>query len=295
MSSRLTPLERLRLSGVTPERALGQNFLIDPNILDVIDRAVALSPSDVVLEVGPGLGVLTSMLVEKCAVVHSIEVDTRLAALLQEEFTGRPGFRLHVADAVRFNLSSLKPPPIKFVANLPYSVAVPLVMKSFEELPSVRFWCLMVQKEIAGRLFAATGSALYGGVSVMTRLMAEKVSSRTVSGTVFYPRPRVRSSLLVFRRRQQEGYAAGNFAAVKQIVYAAFSHRRKKLSNSLAEAEPLPRVLEGMSSSNRRKMAEEMLIRLGLPAGSRPQALEPEEFEAFAALLIEGSPQKNHA
>ncbi|MHB0866854.1 MAG: 16S rRNA (adenine(1518)-N(6)/adenine(1519)-N(6))-dimethyltransferase RsmA [Thermoleophilia bacterium] len=209
MNRPLTPLERLRASGIAPERSLGQNFLIDPNILDVIERGAMLDARDVVLEVGPGLGVLTERLVDRCAAVHCVELDRRLADRLRDEFGARPGFQLHMADAVRLDFSSLDPPPDKFVANLPYNVAAPLVMQSFQELPSLRLWCLMVQKEIAERLFASPGAANYGGISVMAQLMAEKLSVRNISSAVFYPQPRVRSSLLVFRRRGAGTEAAG--------------------------------------------------------------------------------------
>ncbi|MCL4472598.1 MAG: 16S rRNA (adenine(1518)-N(6)/adenine(1519)-N(6))-dimethyltransferase RsmA, partial [Actinobacteria bacterium] len=194
MASKPTPLERLRRSGISPDRGLGQNFLIDPNILGVIERMASLGPKDTVLEVGPGLGVLTERLLDLCGAVHCVELDRRLGKLLRDEFGSRPNFQLHQADAVRFDFASLDPPPVKFVANLPYNVAAPLVMISFE-LPSLEFWCLMLQQEIAERLFAVPGSSNYGGVSVMTQLLAEKIEARPVPATVFYPRPRVRSSL----------------------------------------------------------------------------------------------------
>ncbi len=290
-----TPLERLRRSGIAPDRGLGQNFLIDPNILDVIERTAALGPEDVVLEVGPGLGVLTERLLDRCGLVHCIELDPRLQGLLEDEFGARPNFRLHPGDAVRLNLGSLTPPPAKFVANLPYNVAAPLVMKSFTELPSVKFWCLMLQKEIADRLFAAPGASNYGGVSVMTQLLAVKASARQVPATVFYPRPRVRSSLLAFRRRGRRGYAAANFDRVKEIVYAGFGHRRKKLINSLAEAEPglLPQALTGRpggartggSQAGLKRKLQELLEGEGLDAGVRPQELSPPQFESLVEAM----------
>lgn len=314
MNRPLTPLERLRLSGIAPERSLGQNFLIDPNILDVIERGAGLDARDVVLEVGPGLGVLTERLVNRCGAVHCVELDRRLADRLRDEFGARPGFQLHMADAVRLDFSLFKPLPDKFVANLPYNVAAPLVMKSFQELPSLRLWCLMVQKEIADRLFATPGGANYGGVSVMAQLMAEKISARNISSAVFYPQPRVRSSLLVFRRRGGGAtagagidgvatgggitggdgidsaaigdYTARNFAAVKEIVYAGFSQRRKMLLNSLAGAQPAPGPLTGLSPAAKRSLVEGLLEGLGLAPGVRAQGLAPAEFERMAAALM---------
>ncbi|MBE0428768.1 MAG: ribosomal RNA small subunit methyltransferase A [Thermoleophilia bacterium] len=282
-----TPVERLQRSGITPDRALGQNFLIDPNILDVIERSASLGRNDVVLEVGPGLGVLTERLLDRCRLVHCVELDRRLAALLQEEFGSRPGFRIHRADAMRLDFAALDPPPGKFVANLPYNVAAPLVMKSIQELPTVKLWCLMVQKEIADRLFAAPGTAAYGAISVMIQLMTLKVSSRNISGSVFFPRPRVRSSLLVFRRRPGTRFTARNFTAVKEIVYAAFGQRRKKLANSLAGADIVPEPLRPVEAHRRRQAVEELLGRLDVPLSARPQDLTPQQFEDLARLLIE--------
>jgi 16S rRNA (adenine1518-N6/adenine1519-N6)-dimethyltransferase len=284
----LTPLQRLRLSGISPERALGQNFLIDPNILDVIERSASLGADDIVLEVGPGLGVLTERLIERCALVHCIETDKRLISQLKEEFGGREArFRLYQADAMKFDLSRLDPPPRKFVSNLPYNVAAPLIMKSLQELPEVSLWCLMVQKEIADRLFAATGSANYGGLSVMLRLMCERISSRTISGAVFIPRPRVRSSLLVFKRRPGDATRGQDLSSLKEIVYASFSHRRKTLVNSLADADPSPAALRRLQPGDRKQLIERQLDIMGLPSNVRPQAINPRQFERLAGMLVE--------
>ncbi|MHB9054509.1 MAG: 16S rRNA (adenine(1518)-N(6)/adenine(1519)-N(6))-dimethyltransferase RsmA [Thermoleophilia bacterium] len=286
MAPKPTPLERLRRSGIAPDRGLGQNFLIDPNILGVIERMASLGAEDVVLEVGPGLGVLTERLLDRCGAVHCVELDRRLGKLLRDEFGSRPNFHLHRGDAVRFDFASLAPPPVKFVANLPYNVAAPLVMISFE-LPTLELWCLMVQQEIAARLFSAPGSANYGGISVMTQLLAEKIAARPVPATVFYPRPRVRSSLLVFRRRPRTGYAAANIPAVKAFIYACFSHRRKKLLNSLADAEPgvLPPEIAAEPLAGRKRRLGALLEAAGLDGGVRAQELAPAQFEHLAELV----------
>lgn len=289
MTAGPSPLERLRRSGVRPERGYGQNFLIDPNILDVIERLAGLTADDVVLEVGPGLGVLTERLLDRCRLVHCLEIDRRLAGLLEVEFGSRPGFDLHMVDAMAMDFGALKPPPTRFVANLPYNVAVPLIIKSLEELPVLKLWCLMLQKEIADRLFARTGAANYGAVSVMLRLLCEKQSQRPVSGTVFHPRPRVNSSLLVFSRRQRP-VAIEPFPAVKSFVYAAFSHRRKTLVNSMADAEAaqLPAPLASLAPAERKRRLVALLAETGLPANIRPQNVEPEQYEALAARLLAG-------
>jgi len=287
MASKLTPLERLRRSGIAPDRGLGQNFLIDANILDVIERMASLASEDVVLEVGPGLGILTERLLDRCGTVHCIELDRRLAAGLEREFGGRENFRFHQADAVRFDFTGLDPAPTKFVANLPYNVAAPLIMISFEKMPAVTSWCLMLQKEIADRLFAFPGASNYGGISVMTQLLAEKDEARLVPPTVFYPRPRVLSSLLAFHRREPGGFAQANFERVKQVVYASFSHRRKKLVNCLAEAPAglLPQAFAGAATVERKRLIVDLFDEAGLDGGARPQELTPGQFETLVRSL----------
>jgi 16S rRNA (adenine1518-N6/adenine1519-N6)-dimethyltransferase len=286
MRPRRTPMERLRQSGAEPDRSLGQNFLVDPNILDVIERAAALASRDVVLEVGPGVGVLTERLIDRCSRVYAIELDPTLLPLLEEEFAGESGLTVFQADAMQFDFKSLVPPPTKFVANLPYNIAAPLVMRSLDMLPSLELWCLMLQKEIANRLFASPGSRDYTGISVMTQLLTEKLSSRPVSGSVFYPRPRVRSSLLVFSRRI--AIKRNEFARIQSVVHAAFSHRRKTLANSMSEAPVIPEPLVPLELAQRKEMLSSLLERLGLSAASRAQALSPEKYQELTIRLWEG-------
>ena len=287
MDRDLSPIRKLRQSGISPDKALGQNFLVDSNILAVIERLACLRDQDCVLEVGPGLGVLTARLLERCRLVHCIEVDRRLAAHLEEEFAASGNLRLHLMDALKADLEDLEPPPDKFVANLPYNIAAPLVMRSLQELPTVRLWCLMLQREIADRLFAEPGSANYGGMSVMTRMVAEKISARPVSGNVFYPRPRVKSSLLAFRRTEPSAITADCFTAIRAVVYGSFSHRRKKLVNSLAEAEMenLPASLKPLTPAERKHTIEVALADVGLAAGVRAQNLTPGQYLSLAQRL----------
>jgi 16S rRNA (adenine1518-N6/adenine1519-N6)-dimethyltransferase len=288
MQRDLSPIKKLRQSGISPEKTLGQNFLIDANILDVIEKMASLSREDIVLEVGPGLGVLTERLLERCGGVHCVEVDTRLADHIEAEFGRRRELELHRLDAMDLDYSVLDPPPGKFVSNLPYNIATPLVMKSLAEMPSIRSWCLMLQKEIADRLFARPGSSNYGGPSVMTQLLTVKNESRPVSGAVFYPRPRVKASLLAFTRRERPGYTASHFSQVRSVVHGAFSHRRKTLVNSLADAESgsLPPGLEPLTPHERKKRIVAALEGMGAAANIRPQDLEPSQHEQLAAALL---------
>jgi 16S rRNA (adenine1518-N6/adenine1519-N6)-dimethyltransferase len=249
---------------VTPKKSLGQHFLVDENILRVIERLGELDAGDVVLEVGPGLGVLTRFLAERVAYVHAVEVDRRLAPQL----TGIERTTIHWGDAMRLDISRLDPPPGKLIANLPYNVATPIVAESLnvEQLTS---WCVMVQREVADRFFAVPSTKAYGGVSVLIQLATERTGFHPVSREVFRPRPNVESALVAFRRT-----APGASLRVKRIVEGAFGHRRKTLANSLS--------LSGLVT---RERAVAALAAIGREANVRAEALTPPEFVALAQEL----------
>jgi 16S rRNA (adenine1518-N6/adenine1519-N6)-dimethyltransferase len=250
---------------VAPKKELGQHFLVDENILRVIDRLAGLEASDVVLEVGPGLGVLTRHLAERVARVHAVELDRSLEPHLRDV----PNTTLHWADALALDAATLDPPPNKLVANLPYNVATPIVAESLDGLPTVTAWCVMVQREVADRFFGSPGTKAYGAVSVLVQLVAERTGFHAVSREVFRPRPNVDSALVAFRR-----IAAGIPPGVKPLVEAAFAHRRKTLANSLA--------LTGLAP---RERAVAALARIGRDANVRAEALEPREFVALHEAL----------
>jgi 16S rRNA (adenine1518-N6/adenine1519-N6)-dimethyltransferase len=214
---------------VRAKKELGQHFLVDENILGVIGRLAELAADDIVLEVGPGLGVLTSYLAERVRQVHAVELDRSLAPRLEERLRVSPNVDLHFGDALQLELAKIAPGANKFVANLPYNVATPLVAESLDGLPHVRLWCVMVQREVAERFFAQPSTKAYGAVSVLVQLVAERTGFHPVSRNVFRPRPNVDSAIVAFRRT---GLPKG-FAHVKHVVEAAFAHRRKKLANSL--------------------------------------------------------------
>jgi len=247
---------------------LGQNFLADPNLLDAILRDAALSPGDVVLEVGAGEGVLSERLAGAASHVHVVEIDRGLRPSL-EPVASRPNVDLHWGDAMKIDFAALAPAPSAVVANLPYSVATPLILRTIEELPAVSRWTVMVQREIADRLRAAPGSRTYGSPSVLVQLACEVKLLRTVDPAVFRPRPRVESAILQLRRT-----GPGADAPTRDLVRAAFSHRRKSLARSLEH------VRRGSLAASREALAE-----LGLPQDARAEALSPEDFAALAAKL----------
>ena len=251
-------------------KQLGQHFLVDDNILGVIGRLSDLAADDVVLEVGPGLGVLTAYLADRVRLVHAVEIDTTLEQRLTDELTGRGNVELRFGDALQLDLGVLEPAPTKLVSNLPYNIATPLVVESLDGLPTVELWCVMVQREVADRFFAQPRTKAYGAVSVLVQLAAERRGFHAVSRMVFRPRPNVDSALVAFVRKP----LPSNYAHVKAVVSAGFAHRRKLLANSLE--------LAGLAS---RERAAAALASVGQAPTVRAEALAPEEFVRLAAAL----------
>lgn len=246
------------------KKQFGQHFLADPNILGVIERLAELGPDDVVLEIGPGEGVLTRYLAERVRHVHAVEIDRELEPALRDIAAN---VDVVFGDALQLDLPQ---DATKLVANLPYNVATPLIVESLDGLPNVGLWCVMVQREVADRFFATPGTKDYGAVSVLVQLAAERTGFHPVSRTVFRPPPNVDSALVAFRRTE----LPAGYARIKQVVAAAFGHRRKTLPNSLA--------LAGLVS---REQAAAALDALGRPVNTRAEALAPPEFVALAEAL----------
>ncbi len=269
---RQASLNRLRRFGVRPNRELGQNFLIDDNLLDVVGRAAELDPADVVLEVGGGLGVLSEYLAARVSHVHVVEVDRSLEPALRDALDPFPNATLHLADAVKLDLRGLAPPPDKVVANLPYGVAATVLLRSVEELDDAGLFVAMVQREVGERLAAVPGGKSYGATSVLAQIACEVKVVRRVPRTVFHPEPNVESALVSLRRR---GPAAP--APVAALVHAAFAHRRKALAGSLALAPGAP---DGI-----REDARAALVELDHPADARAERLSPGDFARLAEML----------
>ncbi|HEX6667858.1 MAG TPA: 16S rRNA (adenine(1518)-N(6)/adenine(1519)-N(6))-dimethyltransferase RsmA [Solirubrobacterales bacterium] len=247
---------------------LGQNFLADPNLLDAIVRDAELSPDDVVLEVGAGEGVLSERLAPAASHLHTVEIDRGLEPALAA-LAARPDVSLHWGDAMKLDLAALEPAPTAIVANLPYSVATPLILRTIELLPGVGRWTVMVQREIADRLRAAPGSRTYGSPSVVAQLACEVELVRSVDPAVFKPRPRVASAILRLRR-----IGPAPDPATWRLIRAAFAHRRKSLARSLEHGRA------GSLAPARAALAE-----LGLPEDARAEVLAPADFAALSAKL----------
>jgi len=266
---RQASLRRLRRFDIRPNRELGQNFLIDDNILGVIGRAAELDEQDVVLEVGGGLGVLSEYLAPRVGHLHVVEVDRMLEPPLAEALAPFSNATLHVADAVDLDIAGLDPPPGKVVANLPYGVATTVLLKSIAELPGAQLWVAMVQREVGERLAAQPGSKAYGATSVLAQLACEVRVLRRVPRTVFHPEPKVESVLVVLRRR-----AEAPPPELTALVHAGFAHRRKALAGSLALVPGAPADL--------RDATRAALNAIGHPADARAERIPPADWPRLA-------------
>ena len=249
---------------------LGQNFLADTNLLEAIARDADLDPRDVALEVGGGEGALSDRVAPRVAHLHVIELDRRLAGDLGTTSARHPNLAVVWGDAMRVDLGSLRPAPTAVVSNLPYSIATPVLLRTIAELPEVAAWTVMVQREIADRLRAGPGSRTYGAPSVLVQLACDVEQLRTVDRAVFTPRPRVDSALLRLRRR-----GPGASGPERELVRAAFAHRRKSLARSL-ELAAIP---------NGRETARAALRDAGLAEDARAEALSPQDFVRVSGLL----------
>jgi len=254
----------MKAFGIRPNRELGQNFLIDSNLLDVITRAAELGADDVVLEVGGGLGVLSEHLAQHARHVHVVELDRRLEDALRDATDPHPNVTVHLADAVKLDLAALGPAPTKVVANLPYGVAATVILRTIELLPEVTTWVAMVQKEVGERLAAAPGSPAYGIPSVLAQLACQVKVIRPVSRTVFFPVPNVDSVLVRLRRT-----GPAPEPSLRALVQQGFAHRRKALARSVS--------LKGGD----RDAVRAALEALGLPADARAETLAPGQWRAL--------------
>jgi 16S rRNA (adenine1518-N6/adenine1519-N6)-dimethyltransferase len=259
--------------GIRPTKQLGQNFVIDANTVRRIVRAAGVTADDVVVEVGPGLGSLTLGLLPAVQRVVAVEVDPVLAGALPATVGAHaPSYagRLDVVPADALRVDALPgPPPTALVANLPYNVAVPVLLHLLERFPSITHGLVMVQAEVAERLAAGPGSKIYGVPSVKAAWYAEVRRAGAVGRTVFWPAPNVDSGLVALRRREPPATGATR-EQVFAVVDAAFAQRRKMLRSAL----------RGWAGSS--EAAEQALRRAGIDPQARGESLHVEDFARLA-------------
>jgi 16S rRNA (adenine1518-N6/adenine1519-N6)-dimethyltransferase len=256
-----------------PSKSLGQNFVIDSNVCTKIVRTAAIGPTDIALEIGPGLGSLTLALLESAASVVAVEIDSRLAEQLPKTVANlfEHPENLTVLNKDALTIQSLPVDPTVLVANLPYNVSVPVLLHMLEKFQTLRTGVVMVQAEVADRLAAKPGTKDYGIPSVKAAWWAEVKGAGSVSRSVFWPAPNVDSKLVSFTRRQTPGDEELR-RKVFTIIDAAFAQRRKMLRSALSG-------LYGSSSA-----AEEILNRALIDPTLRGEALEIGGFCAIAAV-----------
>lgn len=263
--------------GLALKKSLGQHFLVDDNIVRKIIDLAAIEPSATVLEVGPGIGTLTVALCEAAGNVVAIERDADLLPALEEVSASCGNLRVVRADAVAVDVSELTAPggpPTALVANLPYAVAATVVLRFFEEIPSLESATVMVQSEVADRMAASPGRKDYGAYTVKLHMLARPVGRFQVPRACFMPPPRVDSAVLRLERvRTDEDPAL--VSAARRLAEAAFAQRRKTLRNSVLAST-------GWSAA----MLDDALLASGIDGGRRAEALSVQEFIKLAGATM---------
>jgi 16S rRNA (adenine1518-N6/adenine1519-N6)-dimethyltransferase len=265
----------LERHGVKPTKALGQNFVVDPNTIRKVVNAARVGPGDRVLEIGAGAGSLTVALAAVCKHVVAIERDPRLTPVLGDLLAGLDNVELIEGDALTLDLGSFGAD--RLVANLPYNVAAMLVVRVLERAPDIAVSTVMTQREVGERLAARPGSKVYGQTSVMVRYFARAEVIASISRRAFYPVPNVDSVVVRLTRVAGQARDEHEMERVFSVVRTAFQQRRKTLRNSLGELAGTPGLAEGLLRS------------AGIDPGLRAEDVDVEGFVAIAESFAAGS------
>ena len=267
-----SPLSLLRKHGIRPLKRLGQNFLCDPNILEKIVRIAEVRDTDTVIEIGSGIGFLTSLIARRARRVIALEVDRRLVEVLQEELGGMPNVEIVHGDVLAFDFASACPDrgdgkgKITVIGNVPYNLSSPIVVRLLESRASIDRAVLMLQREVAERLAAPPGTRDYGPLSVTVALYTQAHLEMRVPASCFVPRPDVESRVIRLDMRARPLCQVDDPALFRDVVRGGFARRRKTLLNSLkhsslpVDAESIPAILEELGIDGTRR-AETLTVR----------------------------------
>lgn len=274
--SRETQRDILRRYGVRPKRRFGQNFLIDPNAIEKVVDLAQIGPTDTVVEIGSGSGAITGKLADLAAAVHAVEVDTTLAAILKQEYSGR-NVIVHTCDIRKFEfekLAEIAGAPLMVVGNLPYYITTDIIFTLLANSRYITRCTLMVQKEYAQRLVAAPGSKDYSALTVAVQFRSEVEFLMALEPGVFYPAPSISSSLISVKPRRVPLARVPDDQLFQGVVRAAFATRRKTLLNALLEK----------SKKTRTELAD-LLDEAGIEVNRRGETLSVEEFARLTGVL----------
>lgn len=277
-------IEIIQKYGFAFQKRFGQNFLIDPHVLDKIIRAADLTREDLVLEIGPGIGTMTQRLAEAAGKVVAVEIDPKLIPVLKETLAGYENVRVINQDILKMDIQALVREenggrPIKVVANLPYYITTPIIMSLFEGHVPLRSITVMVQKEVADRMQAGPGSKDYGALSLAVQYYAKPYIAANVPQNCFMPRPRIGSAVIRLERYETPPVAVKDERLLFGIIRASFNQRRKTLANGLKNSPELDFTKEEIEAA---------IEKLGKGASVRGEALTLGEFAELSNWLYRG-------
>ena len=267
--------------GFTFQKKFGQNFLIDPHVLDKIIRAAEITEDDFVLEIGPGMGTMTQYLAYAAREVCAVEIDKSLIPILEDTLSGYDNVRVINEDVLKLDLKKLADEenngkPVKVVANLPYYITTPIIMGLFENEVPVESITVMVQKEVADRMQTGPGNKDYGALSLAVQYYADPYIVANVPPNCFMPRPKVGSAVIRLTCHQEKPVQVQDEKLMFNIIRASFNQRRKTLANGLKNAATLDFTKEEVEAA---------IDALGKGASVRGETLTLEEFARLSDLL----------
>ena len=283
LSNPQATIEVLKKHKFTFQKKFGQNFLIDPHVLDKIISAAEITKEDFVLEIGPGIGTMTQYLAEAAREVTAVEIDRNLIPILSETLSAYDNVQIINEDVLKLDLAALAKErnggkPIKVVANLPYYITTPIIMGLFEGGVPIESITVMVQKEVAMRMQAGPGTKDYGALSLAVQYYAEPYLAANVPQNCFMPRPNVGSAVIRLTRYAEPAVKAKDEKLMFALIRASFNQRRKTLQNGLNNSQELSFTKEQIA---------EAIEKMGLSPSVRGEALTLEQFAKLSDLLAE--------